>query len=310
MLGKLSSFFNASNREDGADGAGGRVTAKIFGFLVKSLERAVGFALLIVFLFVYVKDPEPLQQLRFAVFDFFQNVKPREIPPPGESPVTIIDIDEKSLAEVGQMPWPRSIMAKLVDNLTQMGAAVVAFAIFFPEPDRMNPEGVVASLAGIDDETRAKLLALPSNDQLLANALKKSRVILGQAGYWGDRELKAGVHVNYLDFDRNLSRYSFGHGGYFSPQDHISVAFPVSFSEQRGRWSYSARVSPGFQSYSEAAEDFFPTDGESQALLDDRGVLGQYLHDPGSDGPETDQPHTDAPPALGRHDRSTPLSPV
>ncbi|MEQ5854933.1 cellulose synthase subunit BcsC-related outer membrane protein [Halomonas sp. EF61] len=84
-----------------------------------------------------------------------------------------------------------------------------------------------------------------------------------------DRELKAGVHVNYLDFDRNLSRYSFGHGGYFSPQDHISVAFPVSFSEQRGRWSYSARVSPGFQSYSEAAEDFFPTDGESQALLDD-----------------------------------------
>ena len=76
-----------------------------------------------------------------------------------------------------------------------MGAAVVAFDMFFAEPDRMNPEGVVASLAGLDEETRAKLLALPSNDQVLANTFKKSRVILGQAGYWEDRGVKAGPPV-------------------------------------------------------------------------------------------------------------------
>ena len=76
-----------------------------------------------------------------------------------------------------------------------MGAAVVAFDMFFAEPDRMNPEGVVASLAGLDEETRAKLLALPSNDEVLANTFKKSRVILGQAGYWEDRGVKAGPPV-------------------------------------------------------------------------------------------------------------------
>ncbi len=198
MLGKLRSLFNVSSREggeNGADGADGRVVAKIFGFLLGSIERAVGFLLLIAFLFVYVSDPEPVQQLRFAVFDFYQNTKPREIPPPGKSPVTIIDLDEKSFAEIGQWPWPRSIIAKLVGNLTQMGAAVVAFDVFFPEPDRMNPEGVVASLAGLDEETRAKLLTLPSNDQVLANVIKKSRVVLSQAGYWEDREVKAGPPV-------------------------------------------------------------------------------------------------------------------
>jgi adenylate cyclase len=198
MLGKLRSLFKVSSRENGADGengAGGNIAGKIFGFLFKSLERMVGFALLIGFLIVYVKDPEPVQQLRLAVFDFFQNVKPREIPAPGKSQVTIIDLDEKSLAEIGQWPWPRSIVAKMVSNLTQMGAAVVAFDIFFPEPDRMNPDGVVASLAGLDAETRTKLLALPSNDQALANTIKKSRVILGQAGYWEGRGVKAGPPV-------------------------------------------------------------------------------------------------------------------
>ena len=56
-------------------------------------------------------------------------------------PVTIVDIDEKSLADTkfGQWPWPRTRMADIVTNLTKLGAVVIAFDVVFSEPDRLNP---------------------------------------------------------------------------------------------------------------------------------------------------------------------------
>ncbi|HEY6240254.1 MAG TPA: adenylate/guanylate cyclase domain-containing protein [Burkholderiales bacterium] len=48
--------------------------------------------------------------------------------------VTIAAIDERSLAKLGQWPWSRAILAKLVDRLDDAGAKVVAFDVFFPEP--------------------------------------------------------------------------------------------------------------------------------------------------------------------------------
>lgn len=88
--------------------------------------------------------------------------------------------------------------------------------------------------------------------------------------------LQTGVHVNFMDFDENLSHHSFGHGGYFSPQNHVSVAFPVNYRLDSGKVSYTAGITPGFQSYSEQASDYFPTDGATQELMDllaDVGVV-------------------------------------
>jgi adenylate cyclase len=59
---------------------------------------------------------------------------------------------------------------------------VVGFDIIFPEPDRMSPAVAAESFRGLDDETRAKLSGLPSNDDVLADAIKHARVVVGQAG--------------------------------------------------------------------------------------------------------------------------------
>ncbi len=56
---------------------------------------------------------------------------------PGQSslPITIIAIDEASMKQVGrQLPWPRSIHARLIDQLTKAGALVIAFDVLFSEP--------------------------------------------------------------------------------------------------------------------------------------------------------------------------------
>src|SRR5882757_2303985 len=83
-----------------------------------------------------VADPAAVEELRVRTFDTFQVIEPRV---KTARPVVIIDIDEKSLAKLGQWPWPRTRIADLVDRLTALGAVVIAFDIVFAEPDRLNP---------------------------------------------------------------------------------------------------------------------------------------------------------------------------
>jgi adenylate cyclase len=124
-------------------------------------------------------DPRPVEELRLRAFDFFQVLRPR---PEKARPVIIVDIDEASLKAIGQWPWPRTIVADLITKITQAGAIATGFDIIFAEPDRMSPAVAEKSFRGIDEETRAKLDTLPSNDDVLADAIKHSRVVLGQVG--------------------------------------------------------------------------------------------------------------------------------
>ena len=148
--------------------------AKRFG-----LARALALALLIALVALRIADPLPLEELRVRVFDLYQVLHPRDAK---QRPVVIVDIDEKSLKTIGQWPWPRTRVAELVDKITRMGALVIAFDIVFSEPDRMSPAIAADNFVGIDDETRAKLRALPSNDAVLADAIKRSHVVLGESG--------------------------------------------------------------------------------------------------------------------------------
>src|SRR5262245_11987451 len=143
------------------------------------LARGLALILLIALAALRIADPLPVQELRVRVFDLFQVLAPREAT---ERPVVIVDIDEKSLKSVGQWPWPRTRVADLITRLTQMGALVIAFDIVFAEPDRMSPGIAAEAFRDLDDDTRSKLRALPSNDSVIADALRKSRGVLCESG--------------------------------------------------------------------------------------------------------------------------------
>ena len=70
-------------------------------------------------------DPFFVRALRLAAFDSFQRLAPEPYDP--KLPIRIVDIDEKSLATIGQWPWPRTTVRDLLLALTSKGAAVVAF---------------------------------------------------------------------------------------------------------------------------------------------------------------------------------------
>jgi adenylate cyclase len=143
------------------------------------LARGLALVLLAALAALRIADPIPIQELRVRAFDFFQVMHPRKAT---QRPVVIVDIDEKSLKAIGQWPWPRTRVADLITRLTQMGALVVAFDIVFAEPDRMSPNVAADAFRDLDEATRAKLRALPSSDTVLADALRQSRVVLGESG--------------------------------------------------------------------------------------------------------------------------------
>ena len=147
--------------------------------------RRVGYArliclvLLVLFAAFRISDPPPVEELRIRTFDLYQRFDPRK---KVARPVTIVDIDDKSLEKLGQWPWPRTRIADLITELTRLGAVVIAFDAVFSEPDRLNPAIAADTFRNLDEATRDKLRALPSNDQVFADAIKASRVVLGESG--------------------------------------------------------------------------------------------------------------------------------
>ena len=144
------------------------------------VARAVCILLLLALVPLRIADPLPIEELRLRTFDLFQVMRPRE---QKMRPVVIADIDEASLKEIGQWPWPRTVIADLVTKLRNAGAVAVGFDVLFAEPDRTSPAVAADSFRGLDAETREKLAALPNNDMVLAEAIKNAGVVVvGQAG--------------------------------------------------------------------------------------------------------------------------------
>ncbi len=128
-----------------------------------------------------VFDPVPLQGLRNAYFDYLQRLDPREYQ---DLPVRVVDVDDTSLEKYGQWPWPRDLMAQLVDRLTEAGAAVIAFDVLFAEPDRYSPTLILEDAelrALLQDGISEEALQALDNDGRFARAMSRSTVILGVA---------------------------------------------------------------------------------------------------------------------------------
>ena len=136
----------------------------------------IGFAILVSFLPIF----NPLQiftSLQNYSFDSFQRILPREVY--SEDPVVIIDIDDRSLAMIGQWPWSRDQLANLTNQA--YASAALGFDIMFAESDRTNPQNLITSYS-LNETLAKELSALPSNDELFAEAINNhGTVVLGQA---------------------------------------------------------------------------------------------------------------------------------
>ena len=82
------------------------------------------------------------------------------------------------------------------------------------------------------------------------------------------RQLQTGLSMSYMDYSKNLSYFTYGQGGYFSPQNYVSVSLPVNLTEKYDNWTMKLGGSVGYQSYSQDKSAYFPTNSEWQQTLE------------------------------------------
>jgi tetratricopeptide (TPR) repeat protein len=88
--------------------------------------------------------------------------------------------------------------------------------------------------------------------------------------------LTYGLNLTAFGYDKNLRRFSFGHGGYFSPQSYFAVSVPVEWEGYYNRFSYSIGGAIGIQAFREDGTGYYPSD----AGLADAYAAALELADP------------------------------
>lgn len=115
----------------------------------------------------------PDARAREALFDYFQRIAPApdDVAAAADA-FHIVEIDQDSIDATGPWPWPRTILAELVQNAYDAGAKAVVLTEPVDAPDPLSPETIGAFwLSGAGDEALAQQLArLPRTDLRLAEA--------------------------------------------------------------------------------------------------------------------------------------------
>ncbi|MFT5173046.1 MAG: adenylate cyclase, partial [Gammaproteobacteria bacterium] len=116
---------------------------------------------------------------RQRVFDSYHRLVPRLVE---RFPAIIVDIDDRSLAALGQWPWPRTLTARLVAAVAELEPLAIGFDIIMPEPDRLSPAQLALLHPDIDAAVKQTLNELESNDSILGNTIARFPVVLARAG--------------------------------------------------------------------------------------------------------------------------------
>lgn len=114
----------------------------------------------------------PLTLLQNAQFDRMQRQSPRDR---SEMPALVVAVDEKSLAALGQWPWPRQTLARLIEKIGAAEPLAIGLDMIFPEPDRLG----AASLKSLYPQLQGARLEDP--DERLSRALERTPSVLGMA---------------------------------------------------------------------------------------------------------------------------------
>lgn len=123
-------------------------------------------------------------------------------PAPAPEDIVIVAIDEPSLAEIGkQLPWPRSIHAKLIDVLKREGASVIGFDILFSEPSQLDEDTILA-----DSIKKAGNVCLASDIEVLNNKKYIQEIVIEPL-----QKLKTGAFTGlvslYIDRDNIVREF-------------------------------------------------------------------------------------------------------
>jgi adenylate cyclase len=153
-----------------------------------------------------IARPSAIEHLDLRAYD---ELLRRTTRPSPTGRVSIVAVDEMSIAEIGQWPWRRDVLARLVERLRDLGARVIAFDVILSEPDRLgNSQPLTRNGSGAIGTT--------ATDQALADALKSGRVVTGYAFTFDEEDGHAATCVLHP-----LRAVQVAASGHVSPADRL-----------------------------------------------------------------------------------------
>ncbi len=129
---------------------------------------------------VRISDPQFVEVMRLKYFDQLQKKYPRSTE--GQTYSVIVDIDEKSLREIGQWPWPRTVLAELFEQSKKSGMLVLGLDVLFAEKDRTSPDLIAKDIEKRNPDVAKILNKLPSNESIAVDVMKKFPTVIGHSG--------------------------------------------------------------------------------------------------------------------------------
>ncbi|PBP67073.1 cellulose synthase [Pseudomonas syringae] len=107
------------------------------------------------------------------------------------------------------------------------------------------------------------------------NVKSNTRGEVGGGVYWylrnaEDSKLTAGLSLMGMSYANDQSYFTYGHGGYFSPQNFYAIGVPVMWAQRTERFSYQVKSSVGVQHFKQDGAAFFPDDSTLQAASGQR----------------------------------------
>jgi adenylate cyclase len=143
--------------------------------LFRGPGRAVALAVVAAAVLLRALDFGLVPESRLRVFDLEERLWPRASDP---ARVAIVDIDEASLKQYGQWPWPRDQVAKLVRRIAEGHPRVLGIDIVFPEQDRFSPPEIARQLRDLPTPLAQGLAQQPPNELYLAEAMRTVPTVL------------------------------------------------------------------------------------------------------------------------------------
>ena len=170
---------------------------------MKNFKKYSSIVLLIFLVLIKIQDSNFVRKIENISYDAYQSFF---IEKSNFDEVVIIDIDEKSIGEIGQFPWRRDIFADLIQKLNQYGVSVITFDVFFSEEDKQNPKKIL-------EEFNIKNDTVFDSDQKFLESIQSSKVVLPVLGdisiYNKDNSSKPKTNIISKGGDPSNYIYSF-----------------------------------------------------------------------------------------------------
>lgn len=174
----------------------------------------LGLAIVLATLWLRVTTIEPfhswIEKMDFMAYDMQFTVIPEERSG-SDGDIIIIDVDEKSLAKFGSWPWPRTVVAELVNNLFEQGALVVAFDVVFPNEEGNMVEEILKKLPEEqknNEEFIKTLMSLTNkyeNDNAFFESVAKGDTVLGVIFHNRSKAIEGILPEAHIIIDHDLA---------------------------------------------------------------------------------------------------------